>query len=42
MAMVTAQKLLECLERGTGQMELPEDPDRANAPLERMLELAAR
>ena len=41
MAMVTPQSLLACLEDRSGEMQLPEDADRANAPLERMLELAA-
>ena len=42
MAMVTPEKLLACLESMTGEVALPEDPQRAVEPLERMLELAGR
>lgn len=39
---ITPEKLLACLENLSGEVGLPADPDRATAPLERMLELAAR
>ena len=42
MAMVTPEKLAACLENMTGEVALPEDPQRAVEPLERMLELAGR
>lgn len=42
MAMVTPEKLLACLGNMTGEVALPEDPQRAVEPLERMLELAGR
>lgn len=42
MAMVTSEKLLACLENMTGEVALPEEPQRAVEPLERMLELAGR
>ncbi len=42
MAMVTPDKVLRSLEQGLGEVPLPANADRANQPLERMLELAAR
>lgn len=42
MAMVGPEKVLHALEEGTGEVGLPANAERANAPLERMLELAAR
>jgi quinolinate synthase len=42
MAKVTPEKVLACLQNGTGDVELPECLDAATTPLERMLELAAR
>lgn len=42
MALVTPEKVLATLEGGLHEVRLPEDADRAMAPLERMLELAAR
>lgn len=42
MAMVGPEKVLSCLEDRTGAVELPENAERAMAPLELMLELAAR
>lgn len=42
MALVTPERLLACLEDLSGEVALPERPEAAAAPLERMLELAAR
>ena len=42
MALVTPDRLLACLEDLSGEVALPERPEAAAAPLERMLELAAR
>ena len=42
MAKVTPERLLACLEDLSGEVALPERPEAAAAPLERMLELAAR
>ncbi len=42
MAMVGPEKVLRALQTGEGEVELPDCADRAAAPLERMLELAAR
>ncbi len=42
MAKVTPERLLACLEDLSGEVALPERPEAAGAPLERMLELAAR
>jgi quinolinate synthase len=42
MIKVTPEKVLACLQNGTGEVELPECLDAATTPLERMLELAAR
>lgn len=42
MALVTPEKVLATLEGGLDEVGLPDDAERAMAPLERMLELAAR
>lgn len=42
MAKVKPERLLACLEDLSGEVALPERPEAAAAPLERMLELAAR
>lgn len=42
MAGITPEKVLACLETGSGEVPLPPDADAARAPLERMLELSAR
>ena len=42
MAKVTPEKVLACLRDGTGEVGLPDCLEAATAPLERMLELAAR
>ncbi len=42
MAMVGPEKVLAALETGAGEVELPANAEGAMAPLERMLELAAR
>ena len=42
MARVTPEKLLRSLKEGYGEVGMPGDADRANAPLEKMLELAAK
>ena len=42
MALVTPERLLACLEDLSGEVALPECPEAAADPLERMLELAAR
>ncbi|WP_083307262.1 quinolinate synthase NadA [Olsenella sp. HMSC062G07] len=42
MALVTAERLVSCLEGLSGEVGLPPQADAANAPLERMLELASR
>ena len=42
MAMVSPESLVSCLEKLSGEIDLPVNPDRANAPLERMLEIAGR
>lgn len=42
MRMISAEKLLRSLEEGYGEIALPDDAERANAPLRRMLDLAVR
>ena len=42
MAMVGPEKVLAALEGNLGEVSLPDNAERAMAPLERMLELAAR
>lgn len=42
MALVTPEKVLRALESGSGEVELPENAERARMPLDRMLELASR
>ena len=42
MAMVGPEKVLAALEGKLGEVSLPDNAERAMAPLERMLELAAR
>ncbi len=42
MVKVTPEKVLACLRDETGAVSMPENVEKATAPLERMLELAAR
>jgi quinolinate synthase len=42
MDMITPEKLLSCLKNLSGEVGLPANPEQATAPLERMLELAAK
>lgn len=41
MAAITPEKVLACLETGSGEVALPSCAEAARAPLEAMLELAA-